>query len=213
MELDNIKNIEEIWYYVLLYSNSVEFNILLKESPVAKRLCHSKLFWVDKFNYDDLFIFGSEVFQSLKSCQEWLDEYNRIINAKAKAKAEVTLIKNKIKLKDFFYIYWDIDDLSPINQFIVNKIYYADDPNGRNVATLLRDESLIQSIQLIYEYDEYADKDLLTIAHVYRQGNNIVVFNDYASIDYDTLYDLIMHIYYYYPQQETLVQKLKALHF
>ena len=25
MELDNIKNIEEIWYYVLLYSNSVEF--------------------------------------------------------------------------------------------------------------------------------------------------------------------------------------------
>lgn len=195
---------EEVWYNIMLHSDKIALNKLISYAPMAKKICNGKYFWSAKFKHDNLPIISNP-----HTCKEWLTEYNKINFALEKAKEETDILISRMEIKEYFHVFWDIDNVSYFKDFLSNSNYFSDDEQQRNIETIMAQEKLTQSIQFSYDYDNHTNTNFSTSSHVYRKKNYAFIYNNAKDISDHNLYNLLFLIYYYYPKQKSLIKKLK----
>lgn len=190
---------EEFWQNIMLECDQKSLNTLINYLPVVKK--HANLyFWTNKFKHDGLMIIGNP-----KTTEEWLVEYNKIINVKIMAPKDNNVLLSMILQQKYFYIYYDIKDISYFNNFVMAEKYYTVD--DRTMDTIIKEEELIESIEIFYEHTRN-NVDRLLVEHCYREDNHIYISSNATPINKHNLYDLLLKIYYYYPNQTCLINKL-----
>lgn len=189
MEPNKIFVTDDTMYNILMESSYEDVTRLCSLAKNASMICNQPNFWKDKFEHDNLIVMNNEP-------NNWKAEYKKVYNAMYLTEKVIRLAHNKSFL---------LNKPTNINFRFKNKDYTLVLPKSllNKINSYLKDSNLSNSdnidITLIITNENNTISDKISLSFLIEDDNDDDHLETSSVINYDTLYDTIFKIFYYYP--------------